>query len=143
MQGHLASRLVRKLCCAGAVFLEKSEVLEFRNEVTVFRRDIDSHRGLLGTLPVKLPVEYLSLESPVIRGYIAPAYPEESPVLHEWAQATFSPKEGQDAVQLVHDMSRWIYKNIVYRRREDRGVQTPAETLRLKSGHVATWPRFC
>lgn len=115
-------------------FPEKSDTLEFRNEVTVFRRDVGSDRGLLDLLPVKLPVEYLTVESPVTRGYIAPVYPEESTVLHEWTRSTFSPREGQDAVQLIHDISRWIYKNITYRRREDRGVQTPAETLRLQSG---------
>lgn len=115
-------------------FLQKSDALELCNQVTVFRRDIDSHLGLLDILPVKLPVEYLSVESPVTRGYIAPVYPEESILLQEWTRSTFAPADGQDAVQLVHDISRWIYKNITYRRREDRGVQTPAETLRLKSG---------
>lgn len=115
-------------------FLGRSNVLEFCNEVVVSRREPDTHHGLLDVLPVKLPVEYLSVESPVTRGYVAPAYPEESIGLHTWVHSTFSPAEGQDAVQFVHDLSRWIYKNITYRRREDRGVQTPLETLRLKSG---------
>ncbi len=117
-----------------ARFLERSPVLEFRNEVVVARREPDSHHGLLDVLPVKLPVEYLHTENAVTRGYIAPAYPEESIDLRQWVIGTFSPSDGQDAVELVHDLSRWIYKNISYRRREDRGVQTPLDTLRLKSG---------
>jgi transglutaminase-like putative cysteine protease len=47
---------------------------------------------------------------------------------------TFSPKQGDDAVHLVHEINCWIYHSIRYRRRTARGVQTPLETLQLQSG---------
>ena len=115
-------------------FLEASDTLQIRNEVVVSRRDVDSHRGLLDAMPVKLPLEYPAIERAAAQGYIDPVYPEETNALHQWVQRTFSPREGQDAVQLTHEIGQWIHDNIAYRRREDRGVQTPSATLNLRSG---------
>ena len=138
-----------RICPAGAVswhrdifgnsialasFSEPSDFLEFSSEAIVFRRDHASHRRLLDVLPVTLPVQYSSLEAPVALGYLEPAYREESAGLRDWTMRTFAPKQGDDAVQLVHEINTWIYRSIRYRRREDRGVQSPLETLKLQSG---------
>jgi transglutaminase-like putative cysteine protease len=117
-----------------ATFSEPSDLLEFSSDATVFRRDHHSHRRLLDVLPVKLPLQYSSLEGPIARGYLESVYPEETARLRDWTTQTFSPKQGDDAVHLVHEINRWIYHSVRYRRREDRGVQTPLETLKLQSG---------
>jgi len=119
---------------AVAVFKEASEVLEIRNEAIIVRRDITSHQGLLESFPVSFPVEYSTLEESVVAGYRSPVYSDEKAGLERWVHGTFAPSVGSDAVALVHAMGMWIYRNIQYRRREDRGVQTPLETLRLSSG---------
>jgi len=119
---------------AVALFTEPADLLEFRNEVTILRRDLRSHQGLLEAFPVRFPVEYSSLEGPVASGYVAAVYPKERAALEQWVRGLFSPAAGSDAVALVHAMGIWIYRNIKYRRREDRGVQSPLETLRLASG---------
>ncbi len=108
--------------------------LEIRNEVQVLRRDHASHLELLETLPVRMPVVYLDVESPVTRGYLVPAYPGEATSLKAWVVSTFEPRDGMDAVGLIRLINLWIHNNITYRRREDRGVQTPLETLQLRSG---------
>jgi transglutaminase-like putative cysteine protease len=117
-----------------ASFSESSDFLEFVSDATVFRRDHTSHRRLLDILPAIFPVEYPDLEGPVARGYLEPVYTEETVRLRDWALTTFSPRPGDDAVLLVREITRWIYRSIRYRRREDRGVQTPLETLKLQSG---------
>jgi transglutaminase-like putative cysteine protease len=117
-----------------ASFSEPADFLEFSNEAIVFRRDHFSHRRLLTVLPVKLPVQYSSLEAPFALGYLNSVYREETADLHDWTMRTFAPKDGDDAVQLVHEINTWIYQSIRYRRREDRGVQSPMETLKLQSG---------
>lgn len=119
---------------AVAIFDEAADVLEFRNEAIIARRDITSHQGLLEAFPVRFPVEYSPLEGPVVAGYRALVYPDEREGLERWVHGIFAPASGSDAVALVHAMGVWIYRNIQYRRREDRGVQTPLETLRLASG---------
>jgi hypothetical protein len=117
-----------------ASFSEPSDFLEFSSDATVFRRDHTSHRRLLDVLPVKIPVQYSSLEGPVALGYLESVYPEEASRLRDWTMKMFSPKQGDDAVHLVHEINSWIYHSIRYRRRADRGVQTPLETLQLQSG---------
>jgi transglutaminase-like putative cysteine protease len=117
-----------------ASFFEPSDFLEFSSDAVVLRRDQASHRRLLEVLPVKIPVQYSSLEGPVALGYLESVYPEEATRLRDWTMKTFSPKRGDDAVHLVHEINSWIYHSIRYRRRTDRGVQTPLETLELQSG---------
>ena len=117
-----------------ASFSESSNFLEFSSEATIFRRDHTSHRRLLDVLPVKFPVQYSHLEKPVALGYLESAYREETSGLRDWTMRTFAPKQGDDAVHLVHEINTWIYHSIRYRRREDRGVQSPLETLELQSG---------
>ena len=117
-----------------ASFSESSDFLEFVSDVTVFRRDHASHSRLLDILPVSLPVQYSGLENAVARGYLESVYPEETGRLRDWSMETFSPRQGDDAVLLVREITRWIYRSIRYRRRENRGVQTPLETLKLESG---------
>ncbi|HEY5813031.1 MAG TPA: transglutaminase N-terminal domain-containing protein, partial [Terrimicrobiaceae bacterium] len=117
-----------------ASFSEPADVLEFSSEALVLRRAHTSHRQLLEVLPVTFPVQYSKVESPVAVGYLESVYSGESRALRDWTHQTFSPKQGDDAVNVVHEMNRWIYRSIHYRRREDRGVQSPLQTLRLGSG---------
>lgn len=115
-------------------FTEDSNQLEIEARATVFRSDQTSLHGLLEAFPVKYPLAYSDLEMPLIAGYIFPVYPEEAHGLHEWLLSTFAIQDGRDAVAIVNEIGAWIYHSILYQRREDRGVQTPLQTLELKSG---------
>jgi len=117
-----------------ASFSEPADLLEFSSEVVVCRRDHTSHRRLLDVLPIEFPVQYSDIEASVAGGYLKSVYRSESEELREWAKATFAPSSGEDAVLLVDRINEWIHRSIRYRRREDRGVQSPLETLRLSSG---------
>lgn len=79
-------------------------------------------------------MQYSNVESPVALAYLETVYRDEADALQEWATRTFKPNPGDNAVQLVHAINEWICRSIGYRRREDRGVQSPLETLRLGSG---------
>lgn len=119
---------------AFAQFMDKSDRLEIRNAVSILRRESATPPRSLHDIDVRLPVEVSSLEEPVVRGYLVPVYPEEAASLLEWASTTFAAGEGECAGKLVESIGQWIQQNIQYRRREDRGVQSPVETLRLRSG---------
>lgn len=119
---------------AFARFQKPSEILDMRNEVIIVRRDQSSHRELLEFMPIRYPIEHDALEEAVLQGYLAPVYDTEAVALRDWVTSTFQPRQGHGAVQLAQSIGEWIYKNIRYRRREDRGVQSPLETLRLESG---------
>ena len=117
-----------------ASFSEPADLLEFSSEAVVCRRDHTSHRRLLDVLPIKFPVRYSEMEASVAEGYLKSVYHTESAKLREWAEATFAANSGDNAVLLVEKITEWIYRSIRYRRREDRGVQSPLETLQLGSG---------
>ena len=117
-----------------ASFSEPADLLEFSSEAVVCRRDHTSHRRLLDVLPIKFPVRYSEMEASVAEGYLKSVYHTESAKLREWAEATFAANSGDDAVLLVEKITEWIHRSIRYRRREDRGVQSPLETLQLRSG---------
>jgi len=119
---------------ANARFAESAELLEFRVEAIVLRGDQTSPHESLEALPVQYPVLYSALEAPVITGYLASVYSEEASQLREWVLSTFFPKNRTDAAVIVGEIGTWIHRTIEYRRREDRGVQSPLETLALKSG---------
>lgn len=114
-----------------ASFSEPADALEFSSEAIVVRRDHTSHRRLLDVLPVKFPVQYSGIEGP---GYLESVYRDEGSQLQDWAARTFGPSQGDDAVHVVHAINEWICRSIRYRRREDRGVQSPLETLGLALG---------
>jgi len=113
---------------------EKADQLEIRNVVTIRRRETNAAPDALRQLSARLPLEFSPLEESVVRGYLAPVYPEEAAALHQWAQAEFPSPEGENAGGLLEEIGQWIRREIQYRRREDRGVQSPMETLRLRSG---------
>ncbi len=108
--------------------------LLFHSDVTVNRRALTSHNSLLKAYPLRYPPAYSTLETPLITGYLTPVYPMEAASLRAWMTDIFSVKSGEDSVSIVHKVGTWIHQNLTYRRREDRGVQTPLETLELRSG---------
>src|SRR6476619_1794645 len=81
-----------------------------------------------------MPVRYSALEEPVVRAYVQSVFPDEADRLLRWARQIFSLQRGDDAVQGVQEINRWIHRSIRYRRREDRGVQSPLDTLARESG---------
>lgn len=113
---------------------EKASQLQIRNEVTVVRREPNVAANALRQLTAHLPLEFSPLEESVVRGYLVPVYPEEAAELGHWSHAEFPSPDGENAAELVEEIGQWIRREIQYRRREDRGVQSPLETLRLRSG---------
>lgn len=114
-------------------FSEPADFLEFSSVAVIFRREHGSRR-LLDVLPVSYPARYSDIEAPVAMGYLSSVYRDEADELRDWTMRTFRPRTGDDAVHLAHEVNRWIFRSIRYRRREQRGVQSPLETLRLGSG---------
>jgi transglutaminase-like putative cysteine protease len=112
-------------------FLEKADRLRISNEVVVSRRDDSATHAFCDYEPVPLPALYQEMEQPVVLGYLQPVYLSEVQGIASWLAQRAFPKE---ACRFVEALNSWIYQNIQYRRREERGVQSPLETLALASG---------
>ncbi|WP_411827992.1 transglutaminase family protein [Luteolibacter sp. AS25] len=89
-----------------------------------------------GDAPIYVPHPSLvaGIEQMVAVPYFQFIYPPEVEHLRNWFSGTgLAPKPGQKAA-IFDDMAILIHRVIKYRRREESGVQSPAETLRLASG---------
>lgn len=78
--------------------------------------------------------DYDTLEHNIITGYLTPVYPEETEMLQPWIQQAPHPAEFSDNWSFVNRLNETVHKTVEYRRREEKGVQTPATTISLGSG---------
>lgn len=115
-------------------FLEPSTQLEIYSEVVVQRStpfpDLGEHER--GHIP--WPVVYDPLEQAATSVYLGPSYPDDVASVRAWLQAEMPPPDPLDAEDMVSQLAQLVQKKIQYQRRSEKGVQSPAETLRLGSG---------
>jgi transglutaminase-like putative cysteine protease len=83
---------------------------------------------------VAYPVVYDDEETLVANAYKAAIYPADLERLTTWLTEAKAAADETNAFAIVATLNRAIQKNIPYVRREEKGVQTPAETLQKRSG---------
>ncbi|QDT52553.1 Transglutaminase-like superfamily protein [Caulifigura coniformis] len=115
-------------------FLEATTQLEIFSDVVVRRTTLFPDFGLHERGRIAWPVVYDPLEQAATSIYLNPTYPDDIPQVRAWLQAELPPPEPLDAEDMVGHLTQLIQKKIQYQRRSEKGVQSPAETLRLGSG---------
>lgn len=80
------------------------------------------------------PLEYDPLEHAIVTAYLTPVYPEEDAAISEWTASLAPVGDFPDLETFVGHVTEKIHDFIGYRRREEKGVQSPANTLTLRSG---------
>lgn len=115
-------------------FIEATTKLEIVSEVVVFRTAPFPQQDPHEPWRVAYPVTYDPLETAVASAYQLASFPDDGPVLREWLDRTLPAPDFEDAESVFHALGSAIYREIKYQRRSERGVQSPAETLRLASG---------
>lgn len=80
------------------------------------------------------PFDYDPLEHNIVSGYLTPVYPEEAGEIRNWTAGLPPLSDFPSAEAFVLDLADKIHRSVKYRRREEKGVQTPASTLSLRSG---------
>lgn len=83
---------------------------------------------------VAWPVVYEEREAPLVEAYRQSNFPPECERIREWASGVLRDANASDALETVLALCREVHRSIGYRRRMERGVQTPVETLALASG---------
>jgi len=119
---------------ATVTFSAPSSILEILNDLIVGKRDHHPRHGMDPSPGPVFPFVYNAWENAVALAYQEAVYGEERPALRQWMETLFALSLVRDGGQLVSQVGEWIHQNIRYRRREDRGVQSPMETLGLSSG---------
>lgn len=113
-------------------FETSAKQLRIVSDVEVSRSSPYSHRKH-DTEPTPFPPVYDALEIGVVSAYQLLSYPADSAVVARWVLAQGS-KPPKDVESLVGRLNRAVHKQIRYVRREERGVQTPSETLDKGAG---------
>jgi len=103
------------------------------NEVTIERQrafpDKQFHQPAIIAWPVIYPVE----ETAIVNGYRTLSYPDEASRVEDWVQKTL-PRRTDDAEGMVLDLCQQLHRTITYRRRTEKGVQSPLQTIEAGSG---------
>ena len=107
--------------------------LEIVSDVTIERMEPFPARRFHEPWLVPWPVEYAVEEQVVIDAYRRLSFPDDASALEQWLGIDPVRREG-DAEGTLLDLCSRVHRSIAYRRRAERGVQTPRDTLRSGSG---------
>jgi transglutaminase-like putative cysteine protease len=114
-------------------FSEPGTQLSIVNEVTVTRTAAFPDGAFHSPFRVPWPPAYDALEATPVAAYAASIYQDERQGLAGWLAECFAPAE-DDAEGALLALCRTVHGRIAYRRRHEKGVQSPLETLRIASG---------
>ncbi len=84
--------------------------------------------------PPAYPPTYALTETIVATAYQTTTFPEDLPSVKAWLEEIALPCSNCTAEEIVVRLNQEVHKAISYSRRESRGVQSPAETLRTRMG---------
>jgi transglutaminase-like putative cysteine protease len=115
-------------------FGEATTELRIESDVLIQRFPMSSSQRLASATPVLYPPQYDPLEQAIITAYIAPVYPEDSAAVQQWLKDSVAPSTSTPVDEIVLELTRRIFETIQYRRRDEKGVQSPAATLALGNG---------
>lgn len=80
------------------------------------------------------PLVYPAMEEPVVAGYLHHTHPGDQERVGEWVHQVVAGKEGWPAMAVTTQVMRAIHEQTRYLRREEPGVQSPSDTLTLRTG---------
>jgi transglutaminase-like putative cysteine protease len=119
---------------ATAHFSDPAEQLRIRSDVLLEQTLPFPLKSTRPAIPVPFPVRFSGLESIIAAAYLETTYPDDVMSVREWIEKTIALAGIRGAEDAVISVTRTIRQTIKYRRREEKGVQTPSETLDQKSG---------
>ena len=115
-------------------FLEPSDKLVFYSELVLKQYDTNPLDFILEKTAVHYPFVYDPESLNELAPYLTILYPRDTAALREWQARFWKPGEQLETFSLLQKINRHIFESFKYRRRDEAGVQTPAETLKKNSG---------
>ncbi|MCC5807748.1 MAG: transglutaminase family protein [Opitutales bacterium] len=80
------------------------------------------------------PFDYEERERTALAPAVETAVPEAETVMDWFRSVVPTPDRHEDVVQFLSDLNSAVRASITYERRDEEGIQTPDETLRLRRG---------
>jgi transglutaminase-like putative cysteine protease len=115
-----------------AQFSGRSERLQFKSTICLDHSPVDVASLEIEEYARTVPLAYSGDELPTLADCIERHHPDPENGVGCWARQ-FRP-EHAGTVEFLTRLNAGIHRGLRYRRREDRGIQEPMETLRLGQG---------
>lgn len=115
-----------------ATFADATTELCFESAVTLEHLDSTQPEYPLESYAKTYPFRYSDEDFPNLERALCPHF--DNAGVAEWALQFLDPAETTGTMQILRAMTRGIQEELTYTRRVEKGVQSPAETLRLGRG---------
>jgi len=115
-------------------FTEPSKQLMIYSELTLQHYDANPFDFILEETARNYPFVYEPDTQPELAPFMHIIYPKDTAGLKEWLTRFWKPGDKIETLSLLQRLNQHIHDTFQYQRRDEPGVQTPAETLQKNSG---------
>ena len=115
-------------------FLKAAADLVINSEVVVEHYEEEPLQFVLEDNARSFPFLYDPSEQIDLAPYQSAVFPQDQAVLKEWIAELWNPGLGVDTITLLTSVNRKIANELQYQMREEPGVQSPAQTLSMRTG---------
>jgi len=119
---------------AVVTFHDTSDRLSVISEVVVQHYEAEPLDFLVDEKAVTFPFHFDPAERVDLIPYQTLCFPGDSEIVREWLQPFWRPGQVVETYVLLDQINKCIVGNFTYHKREEPGVQRPAETLRKQAG---------
>ena len=117
-----------------ARFAVRAETLVFESNIRVETWRSHPMGFNIEDRALSLPVAFEADELDDLWPYLTPRHRDPDGALEAWARSFLRDGEPTPSIELLTGMIDGIHRGLIYVRRHEKGIQSPAETLRLGSG---------
>jgi len=125
-----------------AVFSEPAAELVFESSFRAEHFPLPERTLVIDDYAATLPLSYSASDDVDLGASKARHYPDPEHKLDAWVKALLDETPGNGTLDVLMAMIAAIKSEFTYRRREEVGVQTPVETLELRSGSCRDFAVF-
>lgn len=119
---------------ATAYFFAPAKVLSIQNTLVLNQTNAFPGRSSRPGQRPKYPLQFSPLEQNIAAAYRDSTFPADVEPVAAWLRSEIDPRAFAEAETLAATVNQKVRRSIGYRRREEKGVQSPGETLALGSG---------
>jgi transglutaminase-like putative cysteine protease len=125
-----------------ATFSEAASELAFESNFRAEHFPLPERTLVIDDYAATLPMSYSASEDVDLGSSKARHYPDAEHKLDAWVKSLLERTPGSKTLDVLMAMINAIKSEFAYKRREEVGVQTPVETLELKSGSCRDFAVF-
>ena len=115
-------------------FTQQATQMSIYSELVLNQYDTNPLDFILEGSAVNYPFVYDPESLPELTAFRAILYPRDATPLRDWLEQFWKPGDKMQTITLLQNVNTHINRTFTYVRRDEAGVQTPAETLRKNSG---------